>query len=275
MPQSVTPRQAALWFASQGFPTLPLHSVTENGTCTCGNGTCASVAKHPIADLAPHGVKSATLDSDAIRAWPYWANYGIDTTKVIVIDVDVKHGGVDRWQDMCRQPTRHLPCTWETRTGSNGRHVWFKNTANVRCGSLDAGIDVRAAGGYVCGPACRHASGRTYKWLPQSSPAEVPLADPPDWLVSLIKTRSHCGRAVSVEGWRKIAGTRVEDGERHRTFLKIAGHLIANPLNDPIMVRELMLGWNRGMCDPPLTDKDVLQMIENLVERELAKQRWL
>src|SRR5262245_20144627 len=144
MTQNVTPRQAALWFASKGFPVLPLHSVTETGTCTCGRIDCPSVGKHPVSDLAVHGVKSATLSSDNIRAWPYWANYGIDTTKVIVIDVDVKHGGIERWREMCHQPTRALPHTWETRTGSNGRHVWFKNLANVRCGSLDKGIDVRA-----------------------------------------------------------------------------------------------------------------------------------
>src|SRR5262245_15671644 len=139
MPQSVTPRQGALWFAAQGFPVLPLHSVTENGTCTCGNSNCPSVAKHPVADITPNGFKNATADLGIVRQWfdkAYWLNYGVNTYPFIVIDVDVKHGGIERWREMCHQPTRALPITWETRTGSNGRHVWFRNTANVRCGSL-------------------------------------------------------------------------------------------------------------------------------------------
>jgi hypothetical protein len=57
--------------------------------------------------------------------------------------------------------------------------------------------------------------------------------------------------------------------------MRIAGHLISNPLNDPIEIRELMLGWNRGMCDPPLTENDCLQMLENIAARELAKGKWL
>ena len=47
MPDDVTPRQAALWFASKGFPVLPLHSY--DGGCTCGNARCESPGKHPFA----------------------------------------------------------------------------------------------------------------------------------------------------------------------------------------------------------------------------------
>ena len=68
MPGTVTPRQAALWFAAKGYPILPLHSVTEAGGCTCGNSDCESVGKHPFAPLAPHGLKDATVDIAIIRA---------------------------------------------------------------------------------------------------------------------------------------------------------------------------------------------------------------
>ena len=67
MPDTVTPRQAALWFAAKGYPILPLHSVTEAGGCTCGNSDCESVGKHPFASLTPHGLKDATVDLAVIR----------------------------------------------------------------------------------------------------------------------------------------------------------------------------------------------------------------
>ena len=48
----------------QGFPVLPLHSVTEAGACTCGDVSCHSPGKHPFARFAPHGLKDATIDLD-------------------------------------------------------------------------------------------------------------------------------------------------------------------------------------------------------------------
>ena len=93
MADSTTPCQAALWFASKGYPVLPLHSVTEAGGCTCGNSDCESVGKHPFAPLAPHGLKDATVDLDVIRGWfaeHYWLSYGIVTDELLVIDVDTR-----------------------------------------------------------------------------------------------------------------------------------------------------------------------------------------
>jgi hypothetical protein len=168
-----------------------------------------------------------------------------------------------------------VPHTWQVHTGGGGRHVVFKNSSKIRCGSLERGIDIRGAGGYITGPACKHASGQRYEWLPQCSPADAPLAEPPEWLLSVIRSRTHCGRPTPVEEWRRIARERVADGERHSTFLKLAGHLIANPMLDPIAARELLLAWNEVRFDPPLSEKDCLGMIENLCEREIAKHQWL
>src|SRR5262245_25890007 len=131
MPQDITPRQAALWFASKGYPVLPLHSVTENGACTCGAPDCHSPGKHPYATLAPNGLKTATAELKAVRQWfaeAYWLNYGVTTDKLLVIDVDTKNDGRGTWRSMWMVPTRALPNTWTVRTGSGGLHVIFDNT---------------------------------------------------------------------------------------------------------------------------------------------------
>ena len=62
---------------------------------------------------------------------------------------------------------------------------------------------------------------------------------------------------------------------RNTTLLRLAGHLIANPLLDPYVARDLLLGWNRSMCEPPLPDARVIQIVEGLCEREKQKERWL
>jgi hypothetical protein len=172
-----------LWFATKGYPVLPLHSITESNTCTCGKSGCQSPGKHPYAEFTPHGVKDAITDVDTVRAWfdeRYWLNYGVATDGLLVIDVDVKHNGLETWQSMYMQPTRALPHTWTARTGSGGLHVLFDNTeAKIRNGELDKGVDLRGIGGYIVGPYSKHVSGGTYKWLPQSAPGEAPLAAPP------------------------------------------------------------------------------------------------
>src|SRR5262245_81430 len=205
----------------------------------------------------------------------YWLNYGVATDKLLVIDVDKKNDGLGTWRSMWMAPTRALPHTWTVRTGSGGLHVIFDNTeAKVRNGELDKGVDIRGIGGYIVGARSKHVSGGIYKWLPQASPGEAPLAAPPDWLLTLIKNHSHCGRARSVQEWRSIARTPVPDGERHKVFLQLAGHLIAHGI-DAEVARDLMLAWNESRCSPSLGERDVLQMLDNLCERELAKAKWL
>ena len=278
MPGRATPRQAALWFAARGYPILPLHSVTEAGGCTCGNSDCESVGKHPFAPLAPHGLKDAMVDTGIIRSWfekHYWLGYGIVTDELLVVDVDARHGGLETWHELTSQPTRALLHTWQVRTGGGGLHVMFENTPEIRSGKLDAGVDIRGIGGYIVGPACLHKSGKRYEWLQQCLPRDTELVEPPEWLLCVIRARSHLGRPASLQEWRKIAATRVLDGERNTTLLRLAGHLIANPLLDPYVARDLLLGWNRSMCEPPLPDARVIQIVEGLCEREKQKERWL
>ena len=278
MPDSISPKQAALWFASHGFAVLPLHSITEAGACTCGGCGCGSPGKHPYAALAPNGLKDATVDLDVIRGWfreSYWCNYGVVTDELLVIDVDKQHGGLETWAGICGAPTHGLIHTWITRTGNGGLHVMFKNTPKIRCGKLDGGVDVRGRDGYIVGAMCRHKSGARYEWLPQCSPSDTDLIEPPDWLLTVIASRSHLGRPTSLQEWRHIAASRVPDGERNTTLARFAGHLIANRTLDPIVARDLLLGWNRGMCDPPLPDARVIQLVEGLCERENQKDNWL
>ncbi len=68
---------AALDYASRGWPVLPLHTARSHARCSCGRADCSSPGKHPRTE---HGVKDATTDENTIRSW--WkehptANVGI------------------------------------------------------------------------------------------------------------------------------------------------------------------------------------------------------
>ena len=165
MPDTITPCQAALWFARQGFPVLPLHSLIEAGALHLRRCQCKSNGKHPFRPLRAHGLKDATTDLDVIRGWfdeHYWLNYGVLTDELLVIDIDPRNGGDQSWAAISAQPTRAMPHTWRVRTGGGGEHILFRNTLGVRCGDLDRGIEIKAKGGYVVGRTCRmRAAGAT------------------------------------------------------------------------------------------------------------------
>ena len=257
---------------------LPLHSVTEARTCTCEKSDCHSPGKHPFTPFAPHGLKDATVERDVIRGWfreHYWLNYGVLTDKLLVIDVDPRNGGDQAWAAMSAQPTRAVPHSWRVRTGGGGEHVMFKNTLGIRCGDLDRGIEIKAKGGYVVGPACLHESGRRYEWQPQCSPKEAPLADPPEWLAKLIANRTYLGAPMPPQAWVKQLRETFYEGARRKALLRIVGKLATVPGNDPQIVTELMLAWSTARCSPPLPESEVAGVVEDIFTREAASHKWL
>ena len=80
------PVEAALAFAADRHPVLPLHSPVD-GECSCGDLWCESVGKHP----RNFGLLNASVDPSWIGAWyMVWplANLGLRCDGLWVLDVD-------------------------------------------------------------------------------------------------------------------------------------------------------------------------------------------
>ena len=89
--------EMALKYAEIGIPVMTLHSIKDDGTCTCKKGSsCSSKGKHPIFN---GWQELATTDQDVIKKW--WskhpnANIGILTGEKsgwLVLDIDTKYQG--------------------------------------------------------------------------------------------------------------------------------------------------------------------------------------
>lgn len=165
---------AALELASKGVPVFP-----------------CNLDKSP---RTTHGYKNATTDPAQIRKWwTRWpdASIGVPTGRasgLLVLDVDLpkNENGRDGEAVLAALEVEHgqLPVTMEARTGSGGRHIFYRYPADqeVRdsANKIAKGLDVRGEGGYVIVAPSGHPSGRRYSWVRQE-----PLAQAPKWLIAL------------------------------------------------------------------------------------------
>jgi hypothetical protein len=184
---------SALCSAERGWPVIPLHPGSKRPaghperSCP-GTGRCADGHRTPE--------QRATTDPELIRAaWartPY--NVGIATgpAGLLVIDLDVcKEGeeegapdGATSFKALCERAGEQLPPTYQVRTPSGGRHLYFTALPGVRLPSsvnrLGPHIDTRAWGGYVVAPHSTTPDG-AYEVLD-----DAPVAALPHWLTPLL-----------------------------------------------------------------------------------------
>ena len=108
---------------------------------------------------------------------------------LVAIDVDSRHGGLDRWAALLE--INGHPDTAMHATPTGGLHVFFDAPFPVNnSGNLGQGIDVRGLGGQVVvPPSTRIIDGVTlrYEAVPGRGLWEYPVAPLPEWLCALLR----------------------------------------------------------------------------------------
>lgn len=181
----------ALSYAAAGLPVLPLHSVLQDGTCTCGTARCPSPGKHP---RTRNGLKDATTDPATINKWwganrwPHASIGGVGGA-FLCIDVDAKNDGLETLERLIAANTA-LPDTAVAETGeyegSRGKHYWYRVPDDVKAATrtgVRQGIDIRCSGGYAVMPPSKHTSGVAYEWLTGGFEDVAPC---PEWVLELV-----------------------------------------------------------------------------------------
>lgn len=186
--------ETALHYATRGWRVHPLHhpTITEKGArCSCARGyQCPDKqkGKHPRLGEWPD---QATTDATIIRAWwKKWprANIGIVTgpgSGLAVLDIDPRNGGHLTLETLIHQHGP-LPETPIVLSGGGGQHYDFLLTDDLPSIKLD-GIDFLTAGHYVLVPPSLHPSGQRYTWELSSELDDLPLAEIPAWLRTLVE----------------------------------------------------------------------------------------
>lgn len=243
------------------------------------NDLATSAAKYatdglPILPLRPrskvpatrHGKNDASADALLTAArFPENTsnNIGIvtgESSNIIVLDVDPRNDGEDAFARLERTYGK-LPQTMRATTGGGGFHLYFRlspgpvglsdrpNVAGFR------GVDLKA-GGYVVAPPSVHESGKNYEW-----DGDTPMADAPEWLVSLAKG------AKRIEPVASKAQTTILEGGRNDTLFRMACSLRAKDFGEEAILAAI-LAENEQKCSPPLDREECSQIAASAMRYE-------
>ena len=134
--------------------------------------------------LTPHGLKDASTNLEVIRKWARSfpnCGWGIPTGEIsnlVVIDIDTKNNGIERWNILVSENGNEDPLTVTVRSQNGGIHKYYQinghelasGTNLAKENSKDkTGIDIRANGGYIVS-----ALSEGYEW--NNAFEDTPLA---------------------------------------------------------------------------------------------------
>ncbi|MEI6553771.1 MAG: bifunctional DNA primase/polymerase, partial [bacterium] len=193
--------------------------------------------------------------------WAIWpdANIAVITGKIsgiVVLDIDSKHG---RTSDEFP-----IPATVCSKTGNDGKHIFFKYPQGVEVKSGTAisgeGIDYRGDGGYAILAPSINSQGGQYEWLVPVESNED-LAEMPDWFKELVT------ETKDEKKWLK-GKDGVTEGSRNDTATSMTGKILSN--TDPKLWESLgweqLKIWNQKNTKP-LSEKELRGVWDSIKSR--------
>jgi len=265
----------AAYYRKNGWSVFPVHGVRSGpsgGACTCGNPDCTNTAKHPMVS----GWKEAMTGLDVDIHWEKWpaANIGVHCDNLLVVDLDGKEG-IENFRNLRMNHNTPAPLTPTSRTGGGGYHLFFKQVEGAKNSvALVPKVDIRTLSGYIIAPPSRSLKG-SYDWVEGREPWNVPLAEAPQWLQKMVRPRPIPPKAKNPREPWIVADNEVDlfaEGSRHDSMVSLCGRVMRARTGvglvdvDEVLpeVRKDLLRFNKTKCKPPLPDREVLRIVENI-----------
>jgi len=243
----------AFELSRQGWKVFPAHTVTNDGTCSCGKSNCERVGKHPR--ISRWNVR-ATCDEKQILKWvTKWpdGNWAIATGKdsnIVVLDVDGEEGE----KSLKELETKYGPLpTTRVVTTHRGRHLYFQHpgpTVKTTDSVIGKCIDVKADGGNGCVNAVgsRHKSGM-YEWVDRS----IGIARLPErWI-----------EALTTEDDNPTAEELIHKGQRDHRIYEAICSFFREGFTEPDVLRKA-LAMNAKLCVPPLPETEIHEKVSRV-----------
>lgn len=198
--------KGATWYANNGWNVLPVHGIDKDGMCTCGrtHTDLRERGKHPV--ITAWNTEATTDVTKVADWWKENPDYNVGVfckpSGFFVIDIDPRNGGDDSFLKLEERAAGNLPPTVEAITGEydvrgrpvRGRHLIYKCDPNEKfIGNFKAeglgGIDIKH-NGYVLIAPSRHFSGYVYEWKEGRAPWEMEIAEAPEELLAVIRSKN-------------------------------------------------------------------------------------
>ena len=98
------------------------------------------------------------------------------------------------------------------------------------------------------------------------------MSDAPEWLVALARTNLQSSHPIELsEHWINTLRDGAEEGTRNDTAARLTGYLLRKNI-DALIVREIILAWNAARNRPPLTNEEIVDVIDSIAKRELNRR---
>ncbi|MCS4489426.1 bifunctional DNA primase/polymerase [Corynebacterium sp. ES2775-CONJ] len=237
--------------------------------------------KRPLTQAVPNGFKSFTSDPKKVANW--WAahptaNIGArPPADVIVIDIDVKNGGIQYWKDLCAG--RHVPETLAISTGSGGWHLWFTlpylRDLRGQLGATTSGIDLKTHAGYLVMPPSIHpTTGGMYHihhWHPLAALPELPTWLRPHVFKPLKPTHTSPARRGVYKGDKSHKGlvgvvAKAVEGNRNKALYWAA----RKALEDGHSIEDELINAAMGVGLSELEARRTVTSAQRAVAKEVA-----
>ena len=254
--------QYALDWAARGFRVFPLMPGTKD---------------RPVYD-AWH--EAATNDLAMVRSM--WSdpltgierdyNIGVDTTGMVVLDIDVKQGAGGA--ESVKQLSLVDP-TLTVQTPSGGLHLYFRGPdSRNRVGFLP-GLDIRSHHGYVLAPGSTTDAG-IYHEVVNAAIADVPSSFTPYLQPPMTRAeiRQLTGLEIDGEAQRQAAIDYLTSGNTpiatafqggNNTTYQVACRVRDFGLSRDVAMELMWYYWNER-CEPPWSADELLQIVTNADE---------
>lgn len=215
---------------------------------------------------------------------------GAPSGRIIAIDLDVhhaEHNGIE-WAEAWQAKHGRLPKTWEQRTGSGGKQLFYRANREVTgFANEDLGVDVRGDGNCSIVPPSIHACGGQYRWL--TAPWDMPAADADELVYALIdEVRADWEARLAAKKAAKAAARRegkkrgkrgstaptapVVEGGRNSYLFGYGRSLLGRGMR-PGEVEVLMRNENSTNCLPPLPEEELAPTIKSVCSKPVGKAR--
>ena len=228
--------EAALGYAARGIPVFPLRPRSK-------------------APATAHGFKDAVTDAAQIEAW--WgaspnANIGIpngSASGIWVLDIDPRNDASNAWGQLVDRYGE--PLTHTVRTGSGGRHYYFRTDDRLikRRKTRYPGVEICGEGGYVVAPPSVTESGE-YTILTPMEPQREEA-----WLADL--ALEHDASPML----KVPIGSLIPEGSRDVSMYKIACSYRGRGCEEYEILEHLER--ENARCVPPLDATDLARIAKS------------